>query len=426
MSTNGESLQSRWPEADADLRAHHEALMEGVSALHDRLLLPGDERFEIAYALLASGAGQEGMVLAMGDPATGKTEFGNAVFGEEVKVEISNNDDESLLYGYTNPVNADEVIAGKLVGLVEDEPTVYLNEAGNLRNQRDILRLGDSASYRMPDGTVVPLSEAAYYLTSNFPDGRDVHELDPAMASRIAVKLLTGDFDEQRQKDIQSRGSRYEVAARQEIASPLLPPREARIAIRGLLVASYPQLKGDVNGSFVVKLMQELEQTGLVTSTSSTMDARTGQTLHATARARMFLKGKEDKQEVDPFELANVSALAIPTITKLTRVGSDVLANELGRKASETEKAIFLRRVIATCAVDAAFAADLELGKYYKITEREQLRDRVTYADVSIVPNADMDRVVADARQQSSGVTVVQEQPQIGGRNGRRIFRRNR
>ncbi len=77
----GQSLQARWPEPEADLSLHRQSMLEGVEIIRERLRVPTDGRFEIAYAVQACVPGQEASVHVMGDGGTGKTAFGDMLHG---------------------------------------------------------------------------------------------------------------------------------------------------------------------------------------------------------------------------------------------------------------------------------------------------------------------------------------------------------
>ncbi len=401
------SLQEKWTGEELTLVEHRSYLEAGIQALRERLVLPGDGRFEITYALLSSGLGNRAIALAAGDPGTAKTEFGDTVLGIENRTEADRDDDEASLYGYISPIDPDKFIPPKIKGLNEYNPAVYINELGNLRNQRNILRLGDTDALRLGDGTVVPLADTPIYFTTNFPDGRTVHELEPALSSRTAIKMLTGDYDEKTKQEIQNLG--LQRVGGVETSSPLVPSLDARVALRGLLLNQY-HFDSKMNGTFITSFLNKLERGGIVASTASGTDARISQKLHAASTAQLFYKGQitdPDKESevtainVGPLQIARVSALAIPSITRLTNVAERDLAEIVGRRLNNTEKAVVLRRAIAQAAIATAFDIDINLADHFKLSDHERLVNDSTYANIEAVP-FDVDRAlsVVSERQQ--------------------------
>ena len=372
-----ENYQVAWPAPDAPFEHHVKMLNGGIDIITSQLVLPEDKRFETAYMLLATGRGTKSAVEAVGDSGTGKTEFGNFLFGEDQRVDIAPDDVSDTLYGYVNPINALEKIPGKLKGLGGDNQNFYLNEVGNLANTRPLLGVWDDQRYEW----------AATYLTSNFPKGATfVHEHDDALKSRIAVQFLTGDHDEAGNVKIQ--GANADRKKDLSLA-PVLPGVGARQAIRDGVVERYPaNISGKTangvggktaNGEYIVKMIRDLNSSNMTTPVSPS-DARIGQALHDTARARMLLEKVAYGTEVLPQYIARVASLVLPVLVKLSSTSRESFVDALDRQPSNIEEAIAIRRLIARVAFKTLYDQEVSTE-----SDRRQMTnmsvDRYSYAN---------------------------------------------
>lgn len=331
-----ESLQSSWPSEAAPFEDHVKQLHAGIDEINSVLLLSPDKRFDKALALLTTGRGTKSGVESIGDPATGKTAWGKLVFGADQLVDIAPDDVSDTLYGYTNPTNAHERIAGKLVGLDNDILTLFLNEAGNLDNVRPLLNLWDDESIR----------HAAVYLTTNFPEGSEnVHEHDEALVSRVAMQILTGDLSEAKTVSLHGYNA---VQDKDDTKTPILPPAIVRAAMHKAVEARYlvTPTSGEETGKYITTLLHALNRSGLTTHVSPT-DARISQAFYDSARASMLIDKVEYGSTIEPRHIAEIASLVLPKMVKLNNNARERFVDAEGRRPSNLEKAVGVRRVIA-------------------------------------------------------------------------------
>jgi hypothetical protein len=410
------SLQEQWPGSNASFEDHEKFMHKGIEVVAGNLILPGDQRFETAYALQISGRGQKSSVGAQGPPATGKTSFGDLMYGVEQRVEVSRDDIDDTLYGYPNPIKPEQIVPGKMVGLVAENPTAYLNELSHLPNTGSLHRLWD-ADVISVNAEKVPLRDIAIYITTNFPDGTPrVHELDEALLSRLTIMLLTGDHSQEDAIAIQGYNA---VKEKDQSLTPILPVATTRRAIHEKVTVRYPiaEYKNPL-GKYVVGLIDNLNATGLIMPVSSG-DARIGEGLYDTARARMFLDGVKANTFVSPKQVAEIAGLVLPTLCQLSHVARSRLIEATGgRRPSRMEQAIAVRRLIAHTAFKTLFEEQV-LSSSEQATMVDKAVSKFSYANPEAA-NFDVDRALFNDSAQEP--KKAQEQ-----NNGKRsLFRRSR
>lgn len=407
-----ESLQAQWVEPEAPLHEHLELMQQGMEVVESTLVLPTDGRYQIAYALLCSGRGQKSSVLTIGEPASGKTKFGDMLFGIRDRVDIKPTDTDETLYGYTNPIDGNEIIPGKLVGLRQENPTAYVNELSQMANTGPVHPLWDAELVRV-SGVEVLLRDVAIYGTSNFPkfDEVRVHKLDSALRSRAGIEMLTGDNSEETAKKI--HGPR---AAREDDNSrlPVLPIAAVRRGIYEQTAARYPAPRTEKTGAYIVSLLQTLNASGLVAPINIS-DARLSESLYEVTRAKMLWDGREAGSTIQNEHVAEVAALVLPKVTALSRVAVQKLTEEAGdRRPTPTEQAIAVRRIVAS----GAFATLFKLSTAPKKDEKAKMAglvDQFSYANKD-ASGIDIDRALAPK--------TTAAKPQEPGNGRRSIFSR--
>ncbi len=347
-----DSIRELWPSPEEGLNKHMDSLQQGYEALNTAMELPVDGRFEVAYTMLATGADRQGAVLAIGPAATGKSEFGNIVFGTNARHDVAPEEEASSLFGYRNPINNDEVIQGTLLPHIEADRVVFLNEASHLKNVAPFLRLFESGDFRTVDGRTMELGGAALYLTSNFPTRGRVHELDPALRSRLAVEVLTGDADREVARSIHENvwGSEGRVP----VAAPILPPAETRVELKDMFAKAYPVGNAKRLSRYTFELIDRLSNDPLLDQADNTnvvTDARISHAFREASRARMISEGAKEGTRIRVKNVAEVAALVMPKMFKLSPAAKSELVEINGETKLRTlDEAIIVRRVIAATA----------------------------------------------------------------------------
>ncbi len=406
------SLQEQWPEPEAELGLHREYLLRGVALMRHRLVMPPDERLEIAYAAQISVPGQEASVSTKGDPATGKTTYGDMLYGRQYRTEISAKDTEATLYGHRNPINISEYVPGKLKGLQPvngrppANPVVYGNEMPHLKNTGDMHRIWDSEFLEIDD-VLITMSGVAIYIDGNFPDGERNHPYDEAFRSRHGMEILFGDHSPEAAKRIQQEA--VERSKRTQ-GFPILPPAPVRQSIAHRVAERYPV--GQVGG-YIVDLIHSLNASNLVNPINHN-DARLGKAMVNTARANMFLKGAEHGDEVTPRQMAMVAGLVLPTIVELSYEGQEKMEAATERPSTKFEQAVAIRRVIARTAFRTYLGMDALNTEREIAHMTDEAVKKHSYANPEAV-SFDVDRALFGGEQ------VEQEEVRVNS-NGRRKF----
>jgi hypothetical protein len=390
----GKSLQDQWPEAGAGLDEHLEYIKRGIEVIESNMILPQDERFQIAYTLLASGRGQKSSVLALGEPGSGKTTFGDTMFGVQNRVEINPQDTVETLYGYPNPIKPTEYVPGSLVTLTQDQ-IAYINEVPHMANTAPLHRIWDSKSIVI-NGVETYIDAAAIYGTGNFPDsGPRNHKTDEALRSRVTVLMLTGDHDEARAKKIQGFNA---LRDKDTTLHPILPKADVRRSIAAQVAQRHPMDRlNERTGDYIVDLVNNLNASKLVLPINIG-DARIGEAMHDTARAHMFLKQEKDRKgnflAIDVRDLARVAALVMPTVVTLSNVANNrLLESAGGRRPNNMEEAIAVRRMISRIALTTYYSSTRETPEDRKKYIAEDV-EKYSYANPDAIKSFDVDQAI--------------------------------
>lgn len=343
------AFEQNWP-VTSDLAEQEQYIASGVSILRDRLILPEDNRWEIAYGLLAMG-GKDAAVLVEGDPGTGKTDGGNNIIGDAYRLDIASDDRAASIEGYVSPTNSKDWIPGKL-NLNSNDIRIFLNEVGHLGNTGPLHKYWDGDEVFL-GGHKVDVSNAVLYSTTNFPDGRRTKSLDPAFRSRQAVVILSGDSGAEIAPKIHGHDIRSEYNGGVKPENGLLPSPELRRALREQVVRANP-LSNEA-GAYVSSVIDNLNCTGMLAPIGLT-DARMSRGWQQVVRARRLVNGTAHKGEViSAYDLMNVAPLALGSVALLSNQGSAVFEERLGyiERPSAHDRAVFARRLIAATAFNA-------------------------------------------------------------------------
>ena len=417
-----ESIQSQWPSEAASYEKHRESFVEGIGVIRDNLILPSDMRYEIAYAALAAGDGQKNAVSIVGGPGTGKTSFGDILFGSDKRVEISADDVYDTLYGYVNPINRDQIIPGKLIGLTAEDQTANLNEIPNLKNTGPLHPFMDKATLDV-NGVTVPMRDVAIYMTGNFADGARNNKHDEAWNSRKAMELLAGDYSLSTLVRLQSFNA---GVAKDRSKTPILPVARKRRAFHDAAVHRY-ETKAN-NGKYIVDLLRALNETGMLIPINAG-DARQGETLHEIARARMIVEDANSDKKVGPDEIASIAALVLPSSTELSNYGRQHVAAQFERRPTDYEKQIGVRRLIAHVATAVLFEQGVQTPCVLSqaSAQAEKAMELNSYANPGALdPSIDIDRAMLSGSKRGS-VSLSDNATTKGNEDGKRsFFRRGR
>src|ERR1039458_5204407 len=344
------SIQEQW-QPSGDLQDHIEHAQEALAVMQGEVVLPDDPRWQLAYALMATGRGQDSGVMALGTFGTVKTTMGSLWLGSDQRISINSTDTEATLFGHAHPnptADGPKFVKGKFQVVDPANPAFFLNELSHMRNQKAVQQLWDGEELVVPTNNShvdrINLQDAAYYITTNYPNGRDVHRLSPSIQSRVGAEVLTGDVDDATARLIQSSP---EVDFAQ---APILPSAAVRKVLAGLVVEAYPDPENSngstLTGNFTVDLIKRLNDSGLVAPISPA-DARIGKAFTAASRAYMFVHKNKEGTEITPLVVARVAALVMPTVTKLSGVAEGNMSDYLERNVGDLDKAIAARRLIA-------------------------------------------------------------------------------
>jgi hypothetical protein len=352
------SIQEQW-QPSGDLQEHMDRTQEALAVMQNQVVLPADHRWQLAYALMATGRGQDSGVMAKGTFGTVKTAMGNLMLGPDQRISITGTDTESTLFGHAHPnptADGPKFVKGKFQVVDPKNPVFYLNELTHMRNQKAVQQLWDGEELLVPTNNShvdrINLQDAVYYMTSNYPNGQDVFRLSSSIQSRVGFEVLTGDVDDATARKIQS-SPRVNFAQ-----APILPSAEVRRELAGLVEEAYPDPEdstGTVTGNFTVDLVNRLNESGLVAPISPA-DRRIGQALAAGSRAYMFAYRNKEGTEITPLVVARVAALVMPTVIKLSHVAEGNMGEYLERNVGDLDKAIAARRIAAREAFRVAYS----------------------------------------------------------------------
>ena len=354
-------FEQNWPTEPADLtlEAQRGYIQDGLTIIRSRLILPEDDRWDIAYGMLVQGGGQNS-VIAQGDPGTGKTEFGNIVLDASHRVDIDAGDRAASLEGYVNPINRNEWIPGK-VNLDTKDTRFFLNEVGHLGNTGPLHKYWDGEKFYLA-GNPIDTSDAVFYSTTNYPDMRRTKELDDAFRDRQGILVVTGDATPETVVKILGREGRSGETG-------LLPSPRLRRFIRETMVEAAPVAPS--SAVYMHKVVERINQSGLV-SPNVSASGRLGSGWRQAVRASRLV---DDKKElfgvISDEELMRVAPLALGAIATLGNQGSAIMEERLGYidRPTAHERAVFRNRVVAA----AAFAVYHEMHPTKAANGREIL-----------------------------------------------------
>lgn len=348
--------------ANGDMPEHYRNVQDGLQEIRNRLILPEDGRWEIAYGALVMG-GSEASVLSEGDPGSGKTAFGNIVLGETVRVDIASTDVGETIDGYKRPTDG-QLNEGKLS--LDDSAKMFLNEISHLRDTGPLHKYWDSKTLTVNEH-LHDIENASIYATTNFPDGRRAKELDSALRSRFGIAVLAGDNVDDIAGQLQGRDL-FQVRS-QEDGGGLLPPAKARKHIRENLQSQHRLDRQ--SGDYMADVVKNLNNSGIVQPINAG-DARIGQGWQQAERARRLVEGSTGQETaIRPEDLAGVAALALGSAVVLSNKANAEFQDKLGKldRLSPLEKAVITRRAIAA----VAFETVLEQKDFVRKGEEDKI-----------------------------------------------------
>lgn len=363
-------FEQNWP-VSQDITDHTRYAQGGVSEIEQRLILPEDARWQIAYGALVQG-GSASAVLAEGEPGAGKTAFGNIVIGGQYRTDIASTDTPETLEGYLRPTDG-KFNAGKMP-LNEADARLFLNEISHLRDTGPLHKYWDDGSLVI-NGRTVDLENAPMYATTNFSDGGRVKKLDSAIRSRVGLTVLAGDNAEAIAHAIQGNDLGQQNDTRQ---TGLVPGSKERAFIQSELMRRNPLARSA--GAFMAESLKQLNASGLF-APINTSDARIGQGWQQAVRAQRFIEGGEG--QIKPIDLKNVAALALGSVMTLSQKGASEFMDRMGKMDSLTplEKAVIARRVGSLIVYEAYLASDPDAALNVKDSLREQHMNMYSYAN---------------------------------------------
>lgn len=404
---------TNWP-IETSLSEHMRWTDSVQGEIARNMQMPEDDRIVIGIGLIAIG-GQHAAVIAKGMPGSGKTHFGNLMLGSMSRVDIENTDTEDTLFGYPNPINKSERIEGKFK-LDGENPIVYANEISHMGNTGPLHRLWDAETVEV-NGVLVPMSNAAIYATSNFPNNQRVHELDEAINSRFAVELLFGDASSDFARSLHGRDIGVTAATATQDPEGVIPNAKARLDLRRNVLEAYP-LDGREFGGYVSDVVDSINGRRDLFNSISNTDNRLSLGWQQAIRAKLLME-RAGPVRVGAEEASKVAALVLPTMVTLSQAAKAELKTILGvPKIDPLTEAIARRRLLSTMAygvVEQTKAFPTDESQSY----RDRFRDKYSYASA----NGDMDKIDEFVEKALEGKTE-HEQPQSTAKP-RRFFGRS-
>lgn len=425
----------------ADLAYHRANFEQAVSHVEDQsYMYPDDGRMHTAQALL-SMRGKGTSVHVTGTAGAGKTFAGDVMVGEENRVTIEPTDTNESLTGFRNPIDADQMIPGRVQTDAED-PRFYFNEIAQLRNTGPLHAFWDG-EFVVVNGQQLPLRDALWYATSNFPDDRRNHAMDGAMKSRQAVEILAGDTSREHNARIHGRDLGVLGGSVRDTRG-VVPGAETSRSLRETLGNLYP-LDSEYE-LFVADALEAIEGNRLLSIIDSNKaDSRLSEGWQQTVRAMRLAKrhtGVVDSIEitgellpVNNWAATVASALVLPTQVELSQQGRAHLRDLLDVPVVRPlEEAIALRHALAAVCfnlyvsklIDPASSSDI--AKNYK-----NFMANYTFANPNgIKPAIDefSRSALAFAQRTGTATNSPNAQQPTGDRNGnasnRRFFSRTR
>ncbi|CAN5620526.1 hypothetical protein BH23PAT2_BH23PAT2_06820 [soil metagenome] len=410
---NMSEFEQQWP-ISWNLRDHERYTRIGLEAIRYRLILPEDGRWDIAYGGLVMGSG-ETSVLAEGEPGSGKTEFGNIVMGESVRIDIASTDTSETLEGYTRPTDG-EYNLGKM-GLKEENVRLFLNEISHLRDTGPLHKYWDGESLNI-NGEIVDTGNVSTYATTNFADGRRAKELDSALRSRFGISVLAGDNVDQVARAIQSVDIGRQNKANHE--NGLLPPVKSRQQIREGLQERYPLDRKA--GEYITHVIEGMNNLG-ITQPINPSDARIGRGWQQAERARRLVEGSQAGEvAIKPEDLFRVASLALGSIATLSSEAGGYFQEKLGKidRLSPLEKAVITRRTIAA----VAFMSVLDMNTFVKKDSEENMVRSMNERSYAYSPQSGTINEAIVTRMHGSKKPVEQEAKKSHDEKSRGFFKR--
>lgn len=365
-----------WPVSD-NFGDHARYIQHGLEIIENQLILPEDDRVQIAYGALATGR-TAGAVLAEGEPGTGKSEFGNITFGERNVTNVQPTDTVETLLGYQRPTDG-QFNKGTMV-LDPEDPALMLDEVAHLGNTGPLHDLFNGSTLRLPNGETVDTSNMPIYATANFYDGRRNKELDAAFRSRFGLGVLFGDTSKTVAEQIHGRD--MEQRRDKSDRDGILPNLAARTALANMLGKQFPFNSKQI-GEYITEVLNRINSTGVVRDVMVS-DARTGQGWQLAARAKTLVDGgrtTKDEINLTREDFSRVASLALGASVALNQVGKSRLGNAMqsARRVSDIDSQVAARRLTAAVAHDVA----LEMGDYPKQSDdkRAEFVGKYSYAN---------------------------------------------
>lgn len=404
---------TNWP-TETSLSEHMRWTDSAQAEIERNMQMPEDGRLMIGLGLIAIG-GQDAAVIALGTPGSGKTHWGNHMFGSLNRVDIENTDTEDTLFGYPNPINSSERIKGKFE-LDGENPLVYANEISHMGNTGPLHRLWDAETVEV-NGVLVPMSNAAIYATSNFPNSQRVHELDEAISSRFAVELLFGDASSDFARELHGRDIGVTTRGTARDPEGVLPGAKARLDLRRNVLEAYP-LDGREFGGYVSDIVDTVNSRRDLFNSISNTDNRLSLGWQQAVRAKLLME-RAGPVRVGAEEASKVAALVLPTMVTLSQSAKAELKTILGvPKIDPLTEAIARRRLLAGMAygvVEKTKAFPTDDSQSY----RDRFRDNYSYASA----NGDVDKIDEFVEKALEGKTEHEQSKPVA--KSRRIFGRS-
>lgn len=368
-------FSKQWPVSDS-FGEHARYIQQGLDVVESQLFLPTDGRVQIAYGALASGR-KSGAVLAEGEPGTGKSDFGNIIFGESNVTNVQPTDTAETLMGYQRPT--DGVFNKGTMKIDPENPMIMLDEVAHLGNTGPLHDLWNGNTLHLPGGDVVDTTHMPIYATANFFDGHRNKLLDNAFRSRFGIGVLFGDANEDIARRIHGRD--IESGKTHVEREGILPNLAARAALGNMLGTQFPFNEAQI-GSYITEVLKRLNDTGVVHELM-TNDARTSQGWQVATRAKTLVDGgrvSKDEINLNKEDFSRVAALALGASVSLSQVGKSQLGNHIqsGRRVSDIDAQVAARRLTAAVAYDVA----LDMEDYPKQEDkRADFTDKYAYAN---------------------------------------------
>lgn len=340
-----------------------------IDSINTNDRIPHGREINIAAASVSMG-GPKNAVWLQGEAGVGKSELMAALLGSAGVYDTIPGTTGQDMLGYERAVDGGEnygSLGKHLLQQETGEEVLGIDELGRLGGTSALHRIFNGSSFSIGDGsTRIDTRRMPFMVTSNYPDGEENFDFDPAMKSRLGLKLL-----------IASEGMHINDDERDTDYPGIVPPRHIREQLAEMMAEHKPD--GSVD-EFVGRYIETLNNSGM-TAEMNTSDHRIGQSWLATIRAERLARGQTEASKVTYLDAADTAVLGVSAALELDeRGGRKMIGALVGReKFNRAEKEIIARRygaAVATKLVHTEFVKGKKYGVQSDCTD-EELRDLI-------------------------------------------------